>query len=150
MRAKAEDLTRDIGVSNYSEEQIMTLAEATGEAPVVNQIEWSPFGWSQSMLEFCQANGIIIQAYSPLTRATRLDDGVLQMIAEKRQKTPAQVLIRWCLQIGTVPLPKANRLRHLEENLQVFDFELDKDDMAELSALNENYSTLSDKPIYQL
>ncbi len=148
MQAKAEGLTKDIGVSNYSIAQIQDLADATGEVPVVNQIEWSPFGWSKPMLEFCQANNIVIQAYSPLTRAERLSDGVLQDLADKYEREPAQILIRWCLQKGVVPLPKANQLRHLAANLNVFDFELSNSDMAELEALNENYSALGDQPAY--
>jgi diketogulonate reductase-like aldo/keto reductase len=94
------------------------------------------------MLEFCRDNDIVIQAYSPLTRAERLDDTHLQDIAARYGRTPAQILIRWNLQLGTVPLPKANRPQHLEENIDVFGFELSDADMSELSALNEHYSSL--------
>lgn len=149
IRAKHDGLTKDIGVSNYSESQIQSLVEATNEIPVVNQIEWSPFGWSQTMLEFCQANDIVIQAYSPLTHGKRLGDLTVQQIAAKYEKTQAQVLIRWCLQMGTVPLPKANQILHLEENLDVFHFELDDEDMILLAELNENYSALGEQPVYQ-
>ncbi len=143
LRAKQEGLTKDIGVSNYSQQQIVDLADATGEVPVVNQIEWSPFGWSQPMLDFCTESEIVIQAYSPLTHGRRLTDETLDSVALKHQKTPAQVLIRWSLQIGTVPIVKANQLHHLEENLQVFDFELDEDDMRILTTINEHYSSLA-------
>jgi len=149
LRARHEGLARDIGVSNYSEEQIQGLIDASGETPVVNQIEWSPFGWSQAMLEFCKSKGILIQAYSPLTRAERLEHETLVNLAERCGKTPAQIIIRWNLQKGVVPLPKANELAHLQENLDVFDFELTAEDMADLDDLNENYSSLSSKPIYQ-
>jgi diketogulonate reductase-like aldo/keto reductase len=76
------------------------------------------------MLKYCQQHKIIIQAYSPLTRTKRLDDEGLKAIASKYNKTPAQVLIRWNLQRGTVPLPKANQREHLKENINVFDFEI--------------------------
>jgi diketogulonate reductase-like aldo/keto reductase len=112
----------------------------------VNQIEWTPFGHSERMLDFCRKNGIVIQAYSPLTRAERLQEPALKEIAAQRGKTAAQVLIRWNLQLGTVPLPKANRLDHLEENFAVFDFELSEEDMGRLNELNESYSALGSLP----
>jgi 2,5-diketo-D-gluconate reductase A len=146
VRAREEGLARDIGVSNYSIEQLQALVRATGEVPVVNQIEWSPLGHSDSMLEFCRNEGIVIQAYSPLTRAERLDDTRLEDIAARYGRTPAQLLIRWNLQLGTVPLPKANHKEHLQENIAVFEFEITDDDMSALSALNERYSSLGSLP----
>ena len=146
MRAKKEGLARDIGVSNYSLKLIKALIDATGETPTVNQIEWSPFGYSDDMLKYCQEHKIIIQAYSPLTRSKRLDDESLTTIASKYDKTSAQVLIRWNLQRGTAPLPKANQKEHLKENMHVFDFEISKDDMASINGLNERYSSLGSLP----
>jgi diketogulonate reductase-like aldo/keto reductase len=142
MRAKEEGLARDIGVSNYSAGQIQELAEVTGESPAVNQIEWSPFGWSRQMLDYCRERRIEIQAYSPLTRTRRLDDERLAELAAEYDRTPAQILLRWDLQLGVVPLPKANRREHLEENLGVFDFALGEEHVAELGQLNEHYSSL--------
>jgi 2,5-diketo-D-gluconate reductase A len=141
-RARDEGLAVDIGVSNYRTDQIDALAEATGELPATNQIEWSPFGWSGPMLDYCTRQGIRIQAYSPLTRTERLDDEVLQAVAARHGKTPAQVLIRWNLQLGVVPLPKANDANHLRENLDVFDFTLSRQDMARLEDRNDHYSAL--------
>jgi 2,5-diketo-D-gluconate reductase A len=146
MRARKEGLVRDIGVSNYSAELIDALIEATGETPAVNQVEWSPFGFSDRMLDHAGRNGIVLQAYSPLTRGKRLNEGGLTRIAGRYGKSSAQLLIRWNLQRGTVPLPKANRQRHLKENIDVFDFEIGADDMARLSELNEEYSSLGTLP----
>lgn len=146
IQAKMDGLTRDIGVSNYSIEQIQELIDATGEVPAVNQIEWSPFGHSEEMFAFCKQEKIIIQAYSPLTRTERLDDDTLTALAKLYSKTPAQILLRWCLQLGAVPLPKANKEEHLRENLKIFDFELSPDDMATLNGLNEEYSTFGALP----
>lgn len=146
LRAREDGLTRDIGVSNYSAELIDDLIRATGEVPAVNQIEWSPFGHSDPMLQYATEKKIIIQAYSPLTRTKRLDDKRLSGIAAKYGKSPAQVLIRWNLQRGTVPIPKANQRGHLEENIRVFDFEISEEDMAVLTGLNERYSSLSTLP----
>jgi 2,5-diketo-D-gluconate reductase A len=141
-RAKAEGLTRDIGVSNYSIEGIEELVYRSGEMPAVNQIEWTPFGHSPSMLDFCRENDIVIQAWSPLTRATRLNDDKLAAMAARYGKTPAQLLLRWCLQNGVVPLPKANSRDHARDNLSVFDFEISPSDMLKLRTLNEHYSAL--------
>jgi 2,5-diketo-D-gluconate reductase A len=142
IHARNEGLARDIGVSNYSIDQIEALVDASGERPAVNQIEWSPFGWSHEMLDYCTERGIVIQAYSPLTRAERLADERLEEIAGAYAKTAAQLLLRWSIQLGAVPLPKANRHDHLVENLDVFDFEIGDEHMDELTALNERHSAL--------
>lgn len=146
IRAKKEGFTKDIGVSNYSAELSQKLIDATNEVPVVNQIEWSPFGHSGSFKSFCSKNNITIQAYSPLTRGNRLSHETLAQIAAKYHKTPAQTMLRWNIQLGTVPLPKANQKRHLEENIDVFDFEISVQDMEVLSGLNEEYSSLGSLP----
>jgi diketogulonate reductase-like aldo/keto reductase len=148
IQAKHEGLAQDIGVSNYSAEQIRELAQSSGEMPAVNQVEWSPFGHSQHLLDFCRENQLVLQAYSPLTRTQRLDDDTVRALAEKHAKTPAQLLIRWNLQLGTVPLPKANRITHLKANLDVFDFELSDEEMSKLNALNERYSSLGSLPYW--
>ena len=140
-RAKREGLTRDIGVSNYSIEQIEELVYRTGELPAVNQIEWSPFGHSPRMLDFCFDNHIVIQAWAPLTRGRRLNDDKLTSMAARYGRTPAQLLIRWNLQLGVVPLPKANHPQHQQENIEVFDFEIRQMDMVKMRTLNEHYSS---------
>lgn len=144
--AKGDGLAREIGVSNYSREQIDRLIEATGETPVVNQIEWSPFGYSDAVLEHAREKGIVIQAYSPLTRGERLDDETLREVGSAHDKTPAQVLLRWDLQVGAATVPKAASPEHRQENLEVFDFQLDDAEMRRLSELNERYSALAGLP----
>jgi len=145
-RAKRVGLVNDIGVCNYSIDQIEDLVYHTGELPAVNQIEWSPFGHSPGMLDFCHDNGIVIQAWSPLTRALRLNDDKLASMAARYGKNPAQLLIRWNLQLGVVPLPKANHAQHQRENLNVFDFEISPTDMVKLRTLNEHYSAMGALP----
>lgn len=142
IRARHEGLARDIGVSNYTAEQIDELADATGVVPAVNQIEWSPFGWSPDMLRFCLEWDVVVQAYSPLTRTDRLDDERLTRLADYYGKSPAQLVLRWHLQHGVVPLPKANRRDHLTDNIDVFDVQISDEHMDELDALNEHYSSL--------
>ena len=146
IRAKQEGLVKDIGVSNYSAELVDALVAATGELPVVNQVEWSPFGHSGDLLRHHAERRVVIQAYSPLTRGRRLDDTALSGFAQRYGKTAAQILIRWNLQRGTVPLPKANRPAHFRENFDVCDFEIAEDDMAALDRLNVHYSALGDLP----
>lgn len=146
LRAREEGLAKDIGVSNYSAEQIRQLTERTGEQPAVNQVEWTPFGFSDSLLDFCRERGIAIQAYSPLTRATRLDDPVLARIGKKYGKTAAQVMLRWNLQRGTIPIPKAHEVQHLAQNMEIFDFALSVADLSVLNELNEHYSSLGKLP----
>lgn len=146
IRAQKEGLTKDIGVSNYSIERIEALIKASGVVPVVNQIEWSPFGYSKDMRRYAKEKGIVIQAYSPLTRTKRVDENTLVQLAAKCGKTPAQILLRWNLQRGTIPLPKANQHLHLEENIAVFDFNIDEEDMKRLDGLNEHYSSLGILP----
>lgn len=143
VRAKEEGLARDIGVSNYSTEQMDAATAASGEQPLVNQIEWTPFGHSEEMLDYSREREILIQAYSPLTRGERLGDPTLIEIGEHHGKTPAQVLVRWNIQLGTNPIPKASTEAHLEENIDVFDFELSDEEMKQLSGLNERYSALA-------
>jgi 2,5-diketo-D-gluconate reductase A len=143
LTAKQEGLAREVGVSNYSTEQMDAVTDATGVRPAVNQIEWSPFGHSPAMLQHCRERDILIQAYSPLTRTRRLDDPVLTAVAGRHGRTAAQVLIRWNIQLGTNPLPKASTPEHLEENIAVFDFELSDEEMDRLSRLNERYSALA-------
>jgi 2,5-diketo-D-gluconate reductase A len=146
IQAKRAGLAREIGVSNYTTDQMDAFTDATGERPVVNQIEWSPFGHSREMLEYCRERGILIQAYSPLTRGQRLEDPTLTDVGGKHGKTPAQVLIRWNIQLGTNPVPKASTQEHLRENIAVFDFELSEEEMERLSGLNERYSALAGLP----
>jgi len=146
LRARANGLARDVGVSNYAPEQIDRVAEATGEAPVVNQIEWSPFGHSREVLDHARERGVVIQAYSPLTRGKRLDDPTLAEIAAARGRTPAQVVLRWAIQSGVAAVPKAAAPAHRSENVAVFGFELAGDEVERVAALNERWSSLAGLP----
>lgn len=143
IRAKEDGIAKDIGVSNYSIDQMNQLVQASAYIPAVNQIEWSPFGHSLEMLEYCQDNDIIIQAYSPLTRENMTDHALLKSIASSYDKTPEQVILRWNIQLGTVPLPKSANTYHQKENVDIFDFQISEDDMAALNSLNEQYSSMS-------
>jgi len=96
------------------------------------------------LLAFCKAHGIVVEAYSPLAHGQQLDNPVLQAIARNHHKTVAQVMVKWCLQVGTLPLPKSANAARIKENFAVFDFELDDGDMAELKKLEQNLRTAWD------
>ncbi len=133
---------RAIGVSNFSIEQLKDLKKLGGVVPMVNQIEISPFLYRQKLIEYCQSEGIVVEAYSPLTRGKRLKDMMVVNIAKQYKKAPAQIMIRWGLQHGLVVLPKSADKDRIESNLDVYDFEIEAKDMRKLDALNENYSAL--------
>jgi diketogulonate reductase-like aldo/keto reductase len=137
-------LCRSIGVSNYTVRHLQELLDKTDTPPAVNQVEFHPFLYQQRLQAFCQAQGIVVEAYSPLTRGERLDDPVLAGVAALHQKTPAQVLIRWSLQHGLVVLPKSTRPERIRHNAEVFDFTLSDADMALLDGLHEDLRTCWD------
>ena len=99
------------------------------------------FLYQKDLLEFCKSKGTVLEAYSPLTRGERLDDPTLAVVASKYSKTPAQILIRWALQHGTIVMPKSVRRERIIENADVFDFEMPEKDMSALDALNSDLHT---------
>lgn len=131
-----EGKLRTIGVSNYGVHHLEEIKEAGLEQPAVNQIELHPWCQQRGIVDYCKNNGILPEAYSPLTRGRYLDNEVLVEIAEKHKKEPAQILVRWALQMGYVPLPKSSQQTRIVSNSQVFDFELSKDEMDALYALD--------------
>jgi diketogulonate reductase-like aldo/keto reductase len=127
---------RAIGVSNYSIARIGEVLSGGAIPPAVNQVRFNPFDFKKELLAFCKAKNIAIESYSPLTRARRLHHPAIERIAAAHARTPAQVLIRWALQQGTIVIPKSSRRERIEENARVFDFELTPDEMATLDALS--------------
>ena len=107
-------------------------------SPAVNQVEFHPFLYQEELLNYCNQNKIVLNAYRSLTNGQRMDDKVMEIIARKYNKSNAQILIRWCLEHGCISLPKSIHKAHIEENINVFDFEISKEDMTKLDALNEN------------
>ena len=138
-----EGRARAIGVSNYMVPHLEELFEQSEVVPAINQIEISPFNYRsrEDVVELCRARGIVVEAYSPLTKARRLDDPVVNRIAERHGKTPAQVLIRYGLELGAVVLPRSSNRERIAENLDVFDFSLDPEEMEALHALDEGLAT---------
>lgn len=132
---------KSIGVSNYTIRHLEDLLAESEVVPAVNQVEFHPFLYQRALLDFCQRHGIVLEAYSPLTKGRRLQDPVIAEVAAKVGRTPAQVLLRWSLQHGLVVIPKSSRPERIEENAQVFDFSLSPADMARLDGLDEGHHT---------
>ena len=136
-----EGKTRSIGVSNYTIEHLKELLRESDVVPDVNQVEFHPFLYQKDLLEFCQQKKIQLEAYSPLTRGQRLDDPVIKSIATRHSRTPAQILIRWCLQHKVVAIPKSSRKERILENSKVFDFDLRPEEVRQLDSLSEDMRT---------
>lgn len=140
-RAHEGGYARSIGVSNFSVAEIGEVTAAATIQPVVNQVQFSPFEWRRRLLETCADRGIAIEAYSPLGTGRHLDDPTVKQIAERVDRTLAQVLIRWCLQRETIVIPKSTHRERIEANARVFDFELSDQDTAALDALDTTGET---------
>jgi diketogulonate reductase-like aldo/keto reductase len=140
-RLRADGKARAIGVSNYTVRHLEELLGQAKEPPAVNQVELHPFLQQPALLGFCREHGIVVEAYAPLVKAQRMDHPVLRRLAKKHGATPAQILVRWALQLGVVVLPKSVRRERIEENADVYRFALDGADLAELSKLDEGYRT---------
>lgn len=134
-----EGRIKAIGVSNFTVRHLEELKSDSVPVPVVNQVEFHPFIYEQQkeILEYCRQHDILIEAYSPLSRATKQPEAAIDRIAEAAGKTPSQVILRWCVQHGTVPLPRSTNPEHIKENFDIFDFELSDDDMAALNGLSD-------------
>ncbi|KAF9050004.1 Aldo/keto reductase [Panaeolus papilionaceus] len=135
LEGKQSGRIRTVGVSNYGVRHLEEIRDAGYEMPAVNQIELHPLCQQKDIVEYCQQNSIIVQAYCPIIRG-KLDNPTIVQVAQKHKRDPAQVLIKWSLQRGFVPLPKSATPSRISSNAQVYDFTLDDDDMKALGALD--------------
>ncbi|MGA8915177.1 MAG: aldo/keto reductase, partial [Nitrososphaeraceae archaeon] len=133
---------RSIGVSNYEILDMQEILQNFDTVPSVNQVEFHPFLYQEQLLQFCKNNQIQLEAYSPLTRGEKLNHGTVKTIAQKYDKTAAQILIRWGLQHDLVVIPKSIHEKRIKENSEVFDFQLEEQDMKLLNSLNEDLRTV--------
>jgi diketogulonate reductase-like aldo/keto reductase len=140
-RAHERGYARSIGVSNFSVSELDELLTVAEVNPVVNQVQFSPFEYRRKLLDACEERGIAVEAYSPLGTGRHLSDARVREIAERVGRTPAQVLLRWCVQRDLIVIAKSTHRERLEDNAQVFGFELADDDLAALDALDETGCT---------
>ena len=133
---------RAIGVSNFQPAHLQRLAEETETVPAINQIELHPYLTQAALREYDATHGIATESWSPLAKGgALLRDQVVTSLAEKYGRTPAQIVLRWHLQLGLVVIPKSVTPARIEENIAVFDFELDADDVEAISGLNRDERT---------
>ena len=140
-RARELGLARSIGVSNFSVGELAEVMAAGSIPPAVNQVEFSAPRYRRALLQACLRLGIALEAYSPLGTGRHLPNKAVNEVAARVGRTPAQVLLRWCLQHDLPVIPKSAHRDRIQENAQIFDFALSGEDMAELDALDETNGT---------
>jgi diketogulonate reductase-like aldo/keto reductase len=139
-RARELGYARSIGVSNFSVAELESLASAD-VTPVVNQVNFNPFAYRRALLEACRRHNVVLEAYSPLGTGRLLSDATVGAIAARTGRTPAQVLLRWCVQRGVPVLSKSTHRDRIAANARVFDFELTGEELSQLDALDRTGGT---------
>ena len=138
---KTAGRARSIGVSNFEIQHLQRVVDATGVAPAVNQVELHPRLQQPELRRFHADHGIVTEAWSPIAKGTVLDDPVFTELAARHDRTPAQIVLRWHLQLGNVVIPKSVTPARIEENFRVFDFTLDDDAIRRIAALDAGERT---------
>ncbi len=132
---------KSIGVSNYTIRHLEELKNYAKDMPVINQVELHVFLQQPELIDYCREHGITVEAYSPLAHGTPMDNEGVSAIAKKHSKTYAQIMVRWCLQKDLVVIPKSATPDRIRENIDVFSFELDGEDMERLAGLDKDMRT---------
>jgi diketogulonate reductase-like aldo/keto reductase len=140
-RARELGYARSIGVSNFDVGELEQVMAVASIAPVVDQVQFSPFEFRRALLEECERRSVALEAYSPLGTGRHLTHEAVKRIAEGVGRTPAQVLLRWCIQHGLAVITKSTHRGRIHENAQIFDFALSDQDIAELDQLDETRGT---------
>jgi diketogulonate reductase-like aldo/keto reductase len=136
-----EEKVKAIGVSNFTIKNLkkaLQICQSLSLPLSINQVEFHPFLYQESLLNFCRENNIYLTAYRPIAKGLVNNDPIIRNIAEKYQKTPAQITLKWLSQQDIITIPKASSERHLRENINIFDFELEKSDIEKLKEVNQN------------
>jgi len=141
VRLQEEGRVRSIGVANFHAHHIERIVDETGVTPVMNQVELHPWLPQAELREFHERRDIRTEAWSPLARGRILTTPLLDDLAAKHGRTPAQIVLRWHLELGNVVIPKASSADRLRENLDVFDFALDPDDLEAIATLESGERT---------
>jgi diketogulonate reductase-like aldo/keto reductase len=140
-RAHALGYARSIGVSNFSVSDMEAVLAAATITPAVNQVQFNPFAYRRALLEECERRNVALEAYSPLGTGRHLANKTVNLVAERAGRTPAQVLLRWCVQHELAAIPKSTHRERIEENAHIFDFTLSNADMADLDACDQTGGT---------
>jgi 2,5-diketo-D-gluconate reductase A len=148
-KLRSDGLARSIGVSNFQPAHLQRLLDETDVVPALNQIELHPYLTQEALRAFDAEHGIATEAWSPIAKGGELlSDPAITSLAEKYGKTPAQIVIRWHLQLGNVVIPKSVTPARIKENIDVFDFELADDDVTSISELNRDERTGPDPDMF--
>ena len=142
--AKTAGKIRSIGVSNYTIKHLEEMKTYAREMPVVNQVELHVFLQQPELLEYCREHGIVVEAYSPLAHGKRMQDKVITAMAERHGKSYAQIMLRWAIENSLVVLPKSITPERIQQNIDIFDFELYPEELQEITKLNCNLRTCWD------
>ncbi|EJR28244.1 MULTISPECIES: aldo/keto reductase [Bacillus] len=134
-----EERVRAIGVSNFQIHHLQNVMKDAEIKPMINQVEYHPRLTQKELQAFCKEQGIQMEAWSPLMQGQLLDNETLQEVADKYGKTTAQIILRWDLQNEVVTIPKSTKEQRIIANANIFDFELTKEDMEKIDALNQNH-----------
>jgi len=134
---QAEGKIKAIGVSNFLQEHLEALFQTAKVLPCLNQIEFHPGYWQEDLVNYCKKQSIVVESWSPLARGKVFGNDVLQAIAKKHQKTVAQICLRWIVQHDVIAIPKSSTIARIEENIQLFDFELTAEEMHQINTLPE-------------
>jgi 2,5-diketo-D-gluconate reductase A len=140
-RARELGYARSIGVSNFDVGELEEVMATATTTPVVDQVQFSPFEYRRELLTAAEERGIVLEAYSPLGTGRHLAHRTVSEVARDVGRTPAQVLLRWCLQHGVPVIPKSTHRRRIEENARIFDFSLSDQQMAQLDGLDRTGGT---------
>jgi diketogulonate reductase-like aldo/keto reductase len=140
-RARERGYARSIGVSNFSVKDLDEVLEVAETPPVLNQVQFSAIKYRRKLLDACEERNVVLEAYSPLGIGKYLSDRRIVEVAERVGRTPAQVLLRWCLERNVPVIPKSTHRERIEENAAIFDFQLSDEDMSALDALDETRGT---------
>ena len=140
-RARELGHARSIGVSNFDAHQLEQVTSIATTPPVIDQVQLSPFEHRRALIAAARERGMAVEAYSPLGTGSHLRHAAVQDLASRVRRTPAQVLLRWCVQRDLVVIPKSTHRERIEENARIFDFTLSDEEMAELDALDRTGGT---------
>ncbi|HYK30076.1 MAG TPA: aldo/keto reductase [Streptosporangiaceae bacterium] len=140
-RVRQMGAARAIGVSNFSVRELEQLIAEATQRPAVNQVDFSPVHYRRGLLDACSKQDVAVEAYSPLGTGRHLSNKTVRRVAERAGRTPAQVLLRWCLQHGIPVIPKSTHRERIEENAQIFDFDLSDEQMTALDSLDRTGGT---------
>lgn len=144
----SEGRAKAIGVANYTLPFLNELSTYSNITPALNQIEFTPWLFQEQELTYCKSHGIQLQSYSPITRGQKFNDARLKTICDKYQKTPAQIILNWNLQLGVSTIPKSSKRERLQENFDATQFKLNEEDVQFMNTFNDGFRICDDPAIF--